>query len=102
MPKIVNQERFIKECLEAHNTYRSQHCVPNLEVDPRLSELALEWAENLAQNGNLIYKNTFYNDQHLGENILRFRLRDANLFYFSGSFKFQFITKKSKYLMNYS
>ena len=86
MPNIINQERFIKESLDAHNLYRKQHGVQNVEHDSRLSELALDWAENLAKSGSLKYKNFTYQDQPLGENILRFNLKDARKFYFSGEY----------------
>ena len=86
MPKLVKQERFISEALEAHNKYRKQHCVGELTIDPRLNELALEWAENLATIGSLKYKNATYCDENLGENILKFKLKESKTFYFSGIF----------------
>ena len=84
MPNIVSQDRFIKEALNAHNTYRGLHGVAPVEHEPRLSSLAQEWAEQLAQNGSLSYRNTTYQKHELGENILRFNLRNAGVYYVSG------------------
>lgn len=86
MPNIVTQERFINEALEAHNAYRTMHGVSPLEHEPRLSSLAKQWAENLAQKNKLEYKNTTYKDVEVGENILRFKLNETNSYYLSGRF----------------
>lgn len=84
MPYIVTQDRFIQEALEAHNRYRALHGAPPVEHESRLSGLAKEWAEQLAQKGSLSYRNTTFKNQELGENILRFNLRSADAYYLSG------------------
>lgn len=84
MPNIVTQDRFIKEALAAHNEYRRLHNVPELEHEARLSELALEWAENLASNGALSYRNISYKNKEVGENIIRFDLNKTSIHYING------------------
>lgn len=84
MPNIVSQERFIQEALEAHNKYRTRHGADPVEHEPQLSSLAKEWAEKLAEKGSLSYRKTTFKNQELGENILRFNLKNANVFYVSG------------------
>lgn len=71
MPKIISQKRFINEALEAHNKYRKLHDAPPLELDSNLTEIALEWAENLAENESLEYSNSVYKNEPVGQNILR-------------------------------
>ena len=66
MASFVKQNLFINEILEAHNKYRKLHNVPLLEHDLNLSKSARNWAEYLAFNDILQYKN-----QLVGENILR-------------------------------
>lgn len=85
MPNIVSQERFIKEALTAHNNYRQLHHANELEHEPRLSSLAQEWAEILATKGSLSYRQCTYKNEELGENIMRFKLNEANLYYLNGS-----------------
>ena len=86
MPNIVSQERFIKEALTAHNNYRQLHHANELEHEPRLSSLAQEWAEILATKGSLSYRQCTYKNEELGENIMRFKLNEANLYYLNGIF----------------
>jgi uncharacterized protein YkwD len=79
MPQALTQKRFVGEALEAHNACRKKHNAPPLQHDPELSNMAREWAEHLAETGQLVYKNAFYKKTALGENILR-----ASGFYLSG------------------
>jgi uncharacterized protein YkwD len=79
MSKVITQNRFISEALEAHNHYRKLHNSPPLEHDQVLSDLACEWAEYLAANDKLAYKNAIYKDEAIGENIMR-----INKFFFGG------------------
>lgn len=71
MSKIISQKRFISNALDAHNKYRKLHGADPLEHSPDLSDSAQDWAEHLASNNILKYKNSKYNDEFLGENILR-------------------------------
>ena len=71
MGRIISQKRFINEALESHNKVRSLHGLDSLEHDQNLSNLAVEWAEHLALNDRLEYKNTKYNNEQLGENVFR-------------------------------
>jgi uncharacterized protein YkwD len=79
MGRIISQKRFINEALEAHNKLRNLHGLSPLENDPELSNIAAEWAEHLALNDKLEYKNSKYKNQLLGENILK-----ADTSYLSG------------------
>lgn len=85
MSKVVNQERFINEALAAHNSYRVQHGVSELEHEPRLSSLAQEWAEKLASDSSLKYRSFTYKSGDVGENIMKFNLKEAQLYYRSGN-----------------
>lgn len=84
MEKAVSQDRFIKEALQAHNNYRRLHSVDDLEHDSRLSSLAQQWAEHLANIGTLKYKNSTYKDEEVGENIVRYNLNETKSFYIEG------------------
>lgn len=79
MSRAITQSRFFNEALEAHNRYRALHGCPPVELDEKLNQMAAEWAENLAANDKLYYRDTEYKKEPLGENILR-----ANCVYFSG------------------
>lgn len=81
MSCLVSQSRFVNEALEAHNRCRRLHgCMP-LENDETLNRMAIEWAERLADEDRLVFRNTEYKGEPLGENILR-----ANTIYFRGKF----------------
>ena len=82
--RVVNQERFIKEALKAHNEYRKIHGVSELKEDPRLSGLAKEWAEDLADRDTLEYRNFMYKGVEVGQNIMRLDLSELGLYYFGG------------------
>ena len=71
MGRVISQKRFINEALETHNKLRNLHGLPPLEHDPDLSSIAVDWAEHLALNDKLEYKNSKYKNEHLGENILK-------------------------------
>ena len=85
MSTIITQNRFINEALETHNKYRYFHGSPKLDLDPKLNELALDWAEHLANNDTLKYRNGDYLDEPVGENVLRYNLNGTGLYYLSGS-----------------
>jgi len=75
----ISQKRFIKEALDAHNKYRKVHGVSELEHDTKLSDLAMDWAEHLANRNTLEYTNSQYENAPLGENVVK-----ANKFYLNG------------------
>ncbi|CAF0787118.1 unnamed protein product [Brachionus calyciflorus] len=79
MARVISQRKFINEALDAHNKYRKLHDAPALELSNELTEQALEWAEHLAERGQLKYKNASLKNEPIGENILR-----AKIFYLSG------------------
>lgn len=79
MSRAITQSRFFNEALEAHNRYRKLHGCPPVELDDKLSQMAAEWAEELAIKDRLEYRNKDYKKEPLGENILR-----AQCVYFSG------------------
>lgn len=64
----LDQQRFIKEALEAHNQCRSRHGVAALEHNPELSKIALEWARYIASQNSLSHSKNSYKDGPLGEN----------------------------------
>ena len=87
----MNQKKFISEALKAHNELRSKHQAANLELDSHLCDVAIEWAEHLAQYETLKYRDGNYLNnlsQPYGENILRVKLGQKN--YFSGKNKISF------------
>jgi hypothetical protein len=88
MPQAITQKRFVSEALEAHNACRKRHNAPPLQHDPELSSLAREWAEHLAETGQLVYRNVHHKKIALGENILR-----ASGFYLSGLLFFVFFSE---------
>ncbi|XP_052895153.1 uncharacterized protein LOC128302382 [Anopheles moucheti] len=56
---------FERECLKAHNEYRTQHGVLPLKLSKRLCRFAEEWAKVIAARGVLVHRsNSAY-----GENI---------------------------------
>jgi uncharacterized protein YkwD len=79
MSKVISQNRFSNEALDAHNRYRKKHGCPPLELDQKLCDLAVDWAESLASNDRLAYKNVELNGAPVGQNIMR-----TNQFYVSG------------------
>lgn len=64
----LDQQRFIKEALDAHNDCRSRHGVAPLEHNPELTRIALEWAKHIASRNSLSHSKNDYNGQPLGEN----------------------------------
>lgn len=79
---LISQNRFSNEALKAHDQYRAKHHVSPLELDDNLSNLAVEWAEKLASEDRLKYRDGEYLKQPIGENILRVKLNSK--LYFSG------------------
>ncbi|TPP58143.1 Golgi-associated plant pathogenesis protein 1 [Fasciola gigantica] len=53
MSRNLQKQTFNQECLEAHNRLRALHGSKELTLDPRLSEEAQKWADNLAAKGSL-------------------------------------------------
>ncbi|XP_058121842.1 uncharacterized protein LOC131281286 [Anopheles ziemanni] len=56
---------FERDCLKAHNQYRTRHGVPPLKLCKRLCRYAEEWAKVIAARGVLVHRS---NSQY-GENI---------------------------------
>ncbi|TMS36488.1 hypothetical protein L596_003638 [Steinernema carpocapsae] len=59
---------FVDKFVMAHNQYRLQHGVPELQQDEELTELAQQWAEKLARKKHLSYCEI----PGIGENITFF------------------------------
>lgn len=56
---------FEKDCLKAHNEFRSKHGVKMLKLNSKLCKFAGEWATNLASRANPIHRS----NSPYGENI---------------------------------
>lgn len=65
----INQEKFAKDALIAHNIYRKIHGVDPLVLNSNLSKLAFKRAEELAWVGELNVKQNFYDGINLGETV---------------------------------
>ncbi len=63
------QSLFIAEALAAHNDYRDRHGVEPLEHNRELSDIAQNWANNIADRDTMQHSSNKYNDDHLGENL---------------------------------
>jgi uncharacterized protein YkwD len=59
------QSQFQNEMLQAHNDYRSSHCVPSLQLDDNLSRSAQKYAEKLARTNTFRHSGT----PGVGENL---------------------------------
>ena len=61
----TDKNTFRNEVLEAHNTYRKNHCVPKLTLDAEISAKAQKFAEVLASSNKMYHDNT----TEYGENL---------------------------------
>ncbi|XP_031560007.1 titin-like isoform X3 [Actinia tenebrosa] len=61
----VGLRKFQEECLFAHNEFRVLHGAPPLHWSPSLAWAAQQWAEELAEIGELKHNN----DEMVGENL---------------------------------
>ncbi|XP_036226227.2 Golgi-associated plant pathogenesis-related protein 1 [Bactrocera oleae] len=61
----MNFNEFERDCLQAHNQFRAQHCSPPLSLDRGLCNYAKEWAETLARR-NIFQHRT---NNRYGENL---------------------------------
>lgn len=68
-PQKADQEKFISEALIAHNQYRRKHGVPPLKHNPKISEIAQKWAENIASNDKMSPSYNRYEGMRLGESM---------------------------------
>jgi uncharacterized protein YkwD len=59
--------------LQAHNDYRSRHCVTSLQLDDNLSRSAQEYAEQLARTDTFRHSGT----AGVGENLWMIGSSDA-------------------------
>ena len=60
---------FLEEALFAHNELRARHNVPPLFLNPNLSILAQNHADNLAKEKKLVFSNNKLKDEKIGENL---------------------------------
>lgn len=60
---------FGADCLFAHNLYRKLHGVPALKLSPKLSQLAINRANELAELEELNVKQNKFHGQTLGETV---------------------------------
>lgn len=56
--------KFQKECLDAHNSYRSQHGAPSLKWSAKLASDCEKWARELVKKNALQHSSGDY-----GENL---------------------------------
>lgn len=62
----MDQKKFEKDCIKAHNEYRRCHDAPELKRDDKLSKAAQKWAEHLAKIGMLKHSDS---GGKMGENV---------------------------------
>jgi len=65
----VEQEEFARDALFAHNLYRRVHGVSLLTLNPRLSQIAIQRANELANVGELNVRQNMFEGQNLGETV---------------------------------
>ena len=68
----LNPEKFSRDALEAHNTYRQIHNAPELKLNNDISKIAQKLAEKLALNEELKHSKRDYHGKRLGENLAMF------------------------------
>jgi uncharacterized protein YkwD len=59
------QRIFQQQVLDAHNAHRTNHCVPDLELDDEINVSAQAYAEKLADMKKLVHSGA----KHVGENL---------------------------------
>ncbi|CAH8842191.1 unnamed protein product [Trichobilharzia szidati] len=64
-----HREESIHAVVELHNQYRSQHESSPLVLDPNLSDMAQQWADNLLQQTHLSNSGYIYQGLRVGENV---------------------------------
>ena len=73
----ATQLQMQKQALDAHNLYRTRHCVPSLVLDDDLNRSAQDYAEQLAQTNRFDHSDA----DDYGENLyMRTSSRDINKF----------------------
>ncbi|CAF1674552.1 unnamed protein product, partial [Adineta ricciae] len=65
----VPLETFRQQALDKHNEYRRKHCVPALQLDPELNDIAQQYAEKLAATDSFDHSGATFHGEHMGENI---------------------------------
>ena len=60
---------YRQQALDKHNEYRSKHCVPSLQLDPQLNDIAQQYAEKLAATDTFAHSGNTFNGQWMGENL---------------------------------
>ena len=72
------QSVFINQSIAKHNEYRRKHGAPNLQHNPELSRVALNWARNIASRNAMQHSNCDFGGKRMGENIAMFSPSLAN------------------------
>ncbi len=67
--KPQNLDEFREAGLKAHNTYRQQHKVDDLTINPELNDYAQAYAEKLAANDSFQHSNCKWGSKRVGENL---------------------------------
>ena len=65
----MDNKKFVRDSLEAHNKYRAAHNAPKLKLNNELNRTAQSWADHIARTNNFEHSNNTYSGQSLGENI---------------------------------
>ncbi|CAF1385927.1 unnamed protein product [Adineta ricciae] len=65
----VPLETFRQQALDKHNEYRSKHCVPALQLDDELNNIAQQYAEKLAATDTFEHSGATFHGEWMGENI---------------------------------
>uniref|UniRef100_A0A1B6C4Z3 SCP domain-containing protein n=1 Tax=Clastoptera arizonana TaxID=38151 RepID=A0A1B6C4Z3_9HEMI len=70
--KSINKEEFAKDCLNAHNEFRTKHKVANLTLSNELSAFSQEWANYLASILTMQHRS----NNKYGENLYMYMTTD--------------------------
>jgi uncharacterized protein YkwD len=66
-PSTTNtNNNYVKDALDAHNTYRGVHQAGKLKLNNELNTIAQQWAETIAKTNNFEHSNNNYLGQSLG------------------------------------
>ncbi|KAG5449861.1 Golgi-associated plant pathoproteinsis- protein 1 [Clonorchis sinensis] len=68
--EAAHGENFADAVTRAHNVYRKRHGVADLQLDPEISHMAQDWAEQLVNRAHLSNSGFTYQGVRLGENVL--------------------------------
>ncbi|OON20636.1 SCP-like protein [Opisthorchis viverrini] len=68
--EAAHEENFADAVTRAHNVYRKRHGAADLQLDPEISHMAQDWAEQLVNRAHLSNSGFTYQGVRLGENVL--------------------------------